>query len=661
MKASVESEADERDRKTGIVLKDTGVRDEHGMEPMAGIFSSPASPPKRAEGTSSSNAMELQESTYNASVDKSSEREVGEADQRLFTGSAPDVDETLHMRKTPRLPPPRATTPRHTNIGSPKRMSSARPQSRNADYPMASEASPDRASSLPANRVLDFNRRKSRLADTGSPFKPKRVLKRSPTGVRNEQRAEGSPSPGRDDKPELPTADTEITYNEGDMDENEESEVEAGADAESDEPQRQQSEEQQQLDDQLANDAPIFHNDDDDYDEQREEDEATISEAFQHAQELLQTTPTVKPSAKKPRGRPRKSGESTQASIDQHTPQTAQATSSSKKRDRTELEEDEANDTIQSIEPTEHDVSHVSTTSENPAKKRRGRPRKGGITVLQDPTEQAVADDDQTVQSVEDEHEESQLSATADNSKKRPGRPRKSDVSVVQDQTEQTIDPALLAHGDSYLAPVNEDDEVEAAPAPASPVAKKKGGRKPKAQKASQPKRAPKERDANQSMRRTPSGSPLKKNDRDQALVRSPSKRGTSVSNVNLRASTPFEDAHQQMSRSGRPIMKPLKHWAGESYVWKNGEVEGIIRADEVKTPKDGKKKKTKKRRAPRAGGRGASNDLDSIAEESDTESTVPDDWEEQVGVIAGTVAAWDADAQQGNPEDPIREGKLGS
>jgi centromere protein C len=45
------------------VLKDTGVRDEHGMEPMAGIFSSPYSPQKAAEGTSSSNAMELQEST----------------------------------------------------------------------------------------------------------------------------------------------------------------------------------------------------------------------------------------------------------------------------------------------------------------------------------------------------------------------------------------------------------------------------------------------------------------------------------------------------------------------------------------------------------------------------------------------------------------------
>lgn len=54
-------------RKTGITLKDTGVRDEHGMEPMAGIFSSPvkeASPgkEKRSDGTSGSEAMAMQES-----------------------------------------------------------------------------------------------------------------------------------------------------------------------------------------------------------------------------------------------------------------------------------------------------------------------------------------------------------------------------------------------------------------------------------------------------------------------------------------------------------------------------------------------------------------------------------------------------------------------
>ena len=37
-------------RKTGAILKDTGVRDEHGLEPIDGIFSSPEKSPARRNG-----------------------------------------------------------------------------------------------------------------------------------------------------------------------------------------------------------------------------------------------------------------------------------------------------------------------------------------------------------------------------------------------------------------------------------------------------------------------------------------------------------------------------------------------------------------------------------------------------------------------------------
>lgn len=56
-------------RKTGITLNDTGRRDEYGMEPISGIFSSPEkSPPKRSArktggSMTDSESMELQEST----------------------------------------------------------------------------------------------------------------------------------------------------------------------------------------------------------------------------------------------------------------------------------------------------------------------------------------------------------------------------------------------------------------------------------------------------------------------------------------------------------------------------------------------------------------------------------------------------------------------
>jgi len=38
------------DRKTGITLKDTGIRDEHGLEPIDGIFSSPEKSPAKQNG-----------------------------------------------------------------------------------------------------------------------------------------------------------------------------------------------------------------------------------------------------------------------------------------------------------------------------------------------------------------------------------------------------------------------------------------------------------------------------------------------------------------------------------------------------------------------------------------------------------------------------------
>lgn len=66
-------------RKTGLTLPDTGIRDEHGLEPIDGLFSSPAKPaPKSNKSTkktngananatlSSSEDMEMNESTSSA-------------------------------------------------------------------------------------------------------------------------------------------------------------------------------------------------------------------------------------------------------------------------------------------------------------------------------------------------------------------------------------------------------------------------------------------------------------------------------------------------------------------------------------------------------------------------------------------------------------------
>lgn len=54
-------ELGKRGRKTGIQLADTGMRDEHGLEPISGIFSSPYE--QNGDKTLTSEDMDLQNST----------------------------------------------------------------------------------------------------------------------------------------------------------------------------------------------------------------------------------------------------------------------------------------------------------------------------------------------------------------------------------------------------------------------------------------------------------------------------------------------------------------------------------------------------------------------------------------------------------------------
>ncbi|TPX09963.1 uncharacterized protein E0L32_008810 [Thyridium curvatum] len=83
----------ERGRKTGVTLKDTGVRDEYGMQPIDDIFSSP-------------------EKGGNDSDD-------GEADMDLTTASGPDPATLINGQNGNRLPIPRARSPIKTFLQSP--------------------------------------------------------------------------------------------------------------------------------------------------------------------------------------------------------------------------------------------------------------------------------------------------------------------------------------------------------------------------------------------------------------------------------------------------------------------------------------------------------------------------------------------------------------
>ncbi|GAB7365393.1 hypothetical protein MBLNU230_g6471t1 [Neophaeotheca triangularis] len=516
-------------RKTGVTLRDTGVRDEHGMEPIAGVFSSPLKEsPARGNKIITSSAMDLQES------------------------SAPDVDETLHLRKTPRLPPPRATTPRHTNIGSPKRASSARPTSRANNEPFEGETSPVQTRTQPPpNRVLDFGAQNEEASKVHtsieglSPFKPKKSLRRSNGPVRRDLFA--SPEKAAHASDALPTL----------------SGIQAETAEEEDAPlsvERPGHGGGLEIDDYQP--MPVM---------EEEEDDAGATSA----DEVPATPSKGSPNRSRLSADNSGSGSRRQSSVSSRH-------ESNRKRDRGSLEREEAADSGVSLTEVRSEAAH-------PAQKKK----------------------------------------------------RISTGSPAQEEDHsQVVDPSLTTQ-DGYLATIPEDDDVE----PEQPRPKKKG-------KGGRPTKKTKPPPAN---RRTNS---VPVTDSPSKLRQSPSKRGSSmgpVSNVNLRSTTPFEDAGQRVSRYGRPVMQPLKHWANEHMIYKHGEIEGIVRADEVEKlqpqkakRKAGPKNKTRKTNASRLD--------DAEGDESGTESILPDEWEQELGVISGEVPSWDPQTQQTDANNLVKE-----
>ncbi|KAF2443769.1 hypothetical protein P171DRAFT_432943 [Karstenula rhodostoma CBS 690.94] len=134
-------------RKTGITLEDRGVRDEHGLEPISGIFSSPEkSPPKRASNQTGGTI------TDSESMDLTSP----------IVQPAPSAAKLLRSART-HLPPPKARSPMKTSLGSsPRRQSSMGPRAQPEPV-----SSPSRSSSHPViSRRLDFEQEESSLQET---------------------------------------------------------------------------------------------------------------------------------------------------------------------------------------------------------------------------------------------------------------------------------------------------------------------------------------------------------------------------------------------------------------------------------------------------------------------------------------------------------------
>ncbi|KAK0876813.1 mitotic fidelity of chromosome transmission-related protein [Friedmanniomyces endolithicus] len=522
-------------RKTGVTLPDKGIRDENGMEPMAGIFDSPVKSPQR-----------------------NSDRTLASSDMNVQESSAPEVHDTVYLSKTPRLPPPRASTPKHTNIGSPKRMSTGKKTQQQAHTTGKAPISQDEhdnsledatsRSQPPANRMLDFTAKDTEQVrpstEITSPFKPKRALRRS----MQRQNPFASPAVEARRKPRSESV----------------------------------TEAMKTVDESVlllsTDDAPMILEDD----AVEPVQDGHCAEAEVSLEELDAVSGAEFHETKTSLGSPAADSHGARSpSIREVTP--------GKKRDRTSFESADAGDDATAGHV--HFDDHASVSPE--PKKRRSGSRKSDTTLLPE-AEQPV-----------------------------------------------TVDPSLLSQSGESLI------EHPAQPMAPPPKTAPKTKGKSKAQQARNPKSANKAPGSPVKLKSAPS--------RSTSPSKRPSSRGLSVGpNFNLRATTPFDDAIST-SRFGRPVIKPLQYWANESRIWRNGECEGIIRADEIVKPTAKPKKKSHKKRKQTI------SRLQDIDEESESESVQADDWEEDLGVISGTVASWDPATQTADSSAPVKDGKYHS
>lgn len=163
------------DRKTGITLKDTGIRDEHGLEPIDGIFSSPEKSPAKQIGNAHNSTiteeedMDIGHSTYKWKVINLGLRVLS----NISIGTIPEPTEVLTANRKrngkPLLPPPHSRSPIKTSLGSSPRRSMGAVTS-----PQKNGDTPSRTMSHPlVSRKLEFSADQQRLNVERLPPKPR--------------------------------------------------------------------------------------------------------------------------------------------------------------------------------------------------------------------------------------------------------------------------------------------------------------------------------------------------------------------------------------------------------------------------------------------------------------------------------------------------------
>ncbi|KAL1306564.1 hypothetical protein AAFC00_005251 [Neodothiora populina] len=577
-------------RRTGITLKDTGVRDEYGLEPVSGIFSSPIPTPQR-----------------------SSQRKRGNASVEVENAAATQTTETLNLRKTPHLPP-KTQTPRHTNIGgSPVRHSSVRPGSRHTSPQRPLSAQPDRA-----NRKLDFTKNASNVRtsveQSPSPFKPR-------------------PGKGRksifefDDSPAKRTGD---------------------ARSDSVELERTVQEAQEAIDS-MIRDAPES--------EQIEIDTTAVQVQLSDKQNssAYPHSPSDGPSSnqKRKRGNPRTSQIGKVESTLQPEPDQKRRKSYAREApsEPTNIDETLAETTVNEPEETEYTTVGATAIDETHADHTEYTIANHTAYTAADPTEYTTAEPEQTIVDLtqyaateQSELTEQSIEDTAmpDESMAETELPIESPTVTKAKKIQQSHSPqrVLSRHQsedddrsvEDFVPPPESDHEPEPVQEKAQP---KPGKRGPPAKAASQKKKSQQPK------------KPVEDPGSDDSQG---NKRKGPKSIVTLRAGTPQEEDGATQTRSGRTSIKPLKYWCNESFIWRHGEVDGVVRAEPLDEPKQPSRARGRPKKK--------SKELSSIKEDEEEadEDLLPEAWEDELGVINGRVRTWDAEVGAGNPDDEVHE-----
>lgn len=313
----------------------------------------------------------------------------------------------------------------------------------------------------------------------------------------------------------------------------------------------------------------------------------------------------------------------------------------------------------------------LEQVDESNIKRKRGRPRISDLSILST-TEDAVVLGSTSISTPGQSG--SGVLPVSPSSKRHPSlRQRDLEHSYLEPEVDDPMDEISPVRGTENLAPSNDagpartyrdlySGSPEYTVSAEDIAAEAAEPEEPEDKEAARPKKRSKKANLTAKPRKTKPRLPPSARDpdapirsvRDSERPYSPSEdtdganRKGPRSNVRLMSATPFEDEGAKVTRSGRTSVKPLQYWRNEGYTWRHGEVDGIVRATDVEQ---------KPKRKPIARGRGKGR-LGSIAEdEEEEEDLLPEQWEEELGVITGPVRPWDADVGAGIEEQSIDEG----